>query len=148
MPARSTFSDKHRAFLESKKAEFAAAVENKHISETLAVIFRQFFKRFPIDLDDDQEPSDEMLAGVDDSAADPDIEEPSESLGPDEYAAAVDASKARQLRIQAKRAVSCAMFGLEGIADAGFAANHKVVWVPLRQGPRCQSSRQRPQKPI
>lgn len=65
MPSRGAFSNKRKAFLKSKQADFATAVEDGHTADTLAIIRRQYFKRFPVDLSDDEEPSDEALAAVD-----------------------------------------------------------------------------------
>lgn len=138
MPPRGAFSAKRKAFLESKQANFTAAVENSRTANGLAVIFRQYFKRFPIDLDDNVEPTDNALATVDDNAADPDLEEPSDSLGPEEHAAALKALKARQAHIQAKRGVSCALFGVEGVTHTTCPATHSLVYIPLHQTKQCQ----------
>lgn len=115
MPARGLFSPKRKAFLESKREKFATAVENGYSADGLSNIVRQYFKRFPIDLDDDEEPSNEVLAAVDDNAPEPDVMEPSGELDPEQYAAAVQARLERQAHIRAKRGVSCELFGIEGL---------------------------------
>lgn len=114
MPARGSFSPKRKAFLESKRADFATAVEGGYTADALSIIIRQYFKRFPIDLDDDTEPSDEALAAVDDNATEAEVECPSEDLGPEEHATAIQATLDRQVRVQAKRGVSDPLFGSDG----------------------------------
>lgn len=115
MPARGSFSPKRKAFLESKRSDFATAVEKGYTADGLSIIIRQYFRRFPIDLDDDEDPSDEFLAAVDDTAPVPETAEPSDELGPEEHNAAVQAAVERGQRIQAKRGVSCQLFGYEGL---------------------------------
>lgn len=71
MPNPGSFHGARKAFLLSQKAEFAAAVKDHNAAEILSQILRRFFKRFPIDLPDDYEPSEAQLAAVDDDAPDP-----------------------------------------------------------------------------
>lgn len=134
MPARGSFSVKRKEFLESKRPDFATAVENKHTIDGLAVILRQYFKRFPVELEDHIDPTDEALAAVDDAAPDPDIQEPLDLLGPEEYAAALSASQEHQFCVQAKRGVSCALFGLDGAVLMLTAANCTLVHIPIQEG--------------
>lgn len=115
MPAHGSFTPKRKAFLESRRPQFATAVENGFSADGISNIIRQYFKRFPIDLDDNEEPSDEVLAAVDDNAPDPDVMEPSEDLSPEQHTAAVKAALEQRARIQAKRGVSCELFGIEDL---------------------------------
>lgn len=115
MPACGLFSPKRKAFLESKRSDFATAVENRYTADGLSIIVQQYFRRFPIDLDDNDEPSDEVLAAVDDNAPVPETTKPSEELGPKEHNAAVQAGLEQGACIQAKQGVSCEMFGYEGL---------------------------------
>lgn len=71
MPNPGSFHGARKAFLISQKAEYAAAVKDHNAAEALSHILRRFFKRFPIDLPDDFEPSETQLAAVDDNAPDP-----------------------------------------------------------------------------
>ncbi|KAF9522828.1 hypothetical protein CPB83DRAFT_840208 [Crepidotus variabilis] len=55
---------------------YAEAVSKDEISETLADIQRRYFKRYPIDIPLDEEPSTEWLANVDDDAPDAEVTPP------------------------------------------------------------------------
>ncbi|KDR75957.1 hypothetical protein GALMADRAFT_140529 [Galerina marginata CBS 339.88] len=66
---------------------------------------RRYFKRFPVDLPDEQEPTAEYLAAVDDDAIDPDYEEPdAEKLSPAEYREAMAKLGVRQKTLEFRRA--------------------------------------------
>lgn len=80
------------------------------MADALALIQRRYFKRFPIDLAHNEEPTPEFLAAVNDDAPDPEIEAPSESLSPDEYAAALKAREDHSALIMYRKAVSLVVF--------------------------------------
>ena len=71
-----TFSGLRKAFLDSQQDIYAAAVQGKHVAETVADIQRRYFKRFPITLSHTEEPTKEFLDAVDDDAADPELQPP------------------------------------------------------------------------
>lgn len=128
MPAQGAFSCKQKVFLESKRPYFATAVDNKQMGDAVDVILWQYFKCFPINLNDKEEPSDDALAAVDDDAADPEVNEPLESLGPEEYVAAVQASADHQECIQTKREVSFALFGVRGVDTHADLSQQIACW--------------------
>lgn len=65
---------------------YAEAVSKDHVADTVADIQRRYFKRYPMSLPHHQEPTDEWLAQVDDSAPDPDIVAPdSDTMDPALY---------------------------------------------------------------
>lgn len=83
------FHGLRKDFLTGEKATYSNAVAGEHEKDTIADIQRRFFKRFPVDLPLDQEPSFEHLASVNDEDADADAELPDETdLTPEECAAA------------------------------------------------------------
>lgn len=71
-----SFPGSRGKFLDAQIELYTEAVKDNHVADTLADIQRRFFKRYPVTLDDDQEPSEEWLAKVDDDAADDDLQLP------------------------------------------------------------------------
>jgi hypothetical protein len=101
------FQGSRKAFLLSQKAAYSAGVAGGYAADALSIIQRQYFKRYPIDLPDDEEPDAEVLASIDDNAPDVEQEQPDEvQLGPEEYATAMSALKARRSAITFRKAVS------------------------------------------
>ncbi|KAF9470323.1 hypothetical protein BDN70DRAFT_821516, partial [Pholiota conissans] len=91
------FRGSRREFLIGEKANYSAAVVGGYASEALALIQRRYFKRFPIDLPHDEEPSAESLAVVDDEAPDPETTEPdSQRLTIEQFKAAMDLVEERR----------------------------------------------------
>ncbi|KAJ3485365.1 hypothetical protein NLJ89_g11904 [Agrocybe chaxingu] len=89
-----------RIFLVGEKPAYAAAVEGGYARDALAIIQRRFFKRFPIDLSLDEEPTSEQLAAVNDNEPDADQVLPNENeMNPEEYAEAVQRLEERQTLI-------------------------------------------------
>lgn len=70
MVNKGSFHGAREEFLLAQAEEYATAVQNNHVSDTISSILRRFLKRFPIDLPDSYEPTSEQLAAVDDNAAD------------------------------------------------------------------------------
>ncbi|KAF9470378.1 hypothetical protein BDN70DRAFT_902157 [Pholiota conissans] len=86
------FRGARKEFLMNEKANYSAAVAGGYAADALAQIQRRYFKRFPIDLPHDEEPSPETLNSIDDDAADPEpeIDEPNpQRLTIEEFAAAM-----------------------------------------------------------
>jgi hypothetical protein len=103
------FQGSRKAFLQSQKAAYSAGVVGGYAADALSIIQRHYFKRFPIDLPDDDEPDPEVLASIDDDTPDIEQEEPDEVLlVPEEYAAAMSALEARRSAITFRKAVSLA----------------------------------------
>lgn len=132
-----SFKGARRQFLEGEKPSYARAVVERDTKDRLADIQRRFFKRFPIDLADDVEPSPEALAAVDDDA--PDIEPPSpdeENMSPEDLASAQSAFKARKKVIKYRRGVSHRPYIQTMSNLANFrAANQEMDGIPVQQGP-------------
>ncbi|KAF9470292.1 hypothetical protein BDN70DRAFT_939839 [Pholiota conissans] len=68
-----TFQGSRKAFLQAQFELYADAVVNNNVADTIADIQRRYFKRYPITLPHDEEPSEDWLAQVDDSAPDEDF---------------------------------------------------------------------------
>lgn len=101
------FRGARKEFLLGEKAAYAQGVEDSYAADALANIWRRYFLRFPIDLPEDQEPTEEELQAVDDNTAIPDVPEPdAETLSPEEYQIAVEALNDRKRRLNYKKAVS------------------------------------------
>ncbi|PPR07590.1 hypothetical protein CVT26_002260 [Gymnopilus dilepis] len=99
------FRGSHKEFLMSQKPAYAEAVMGGYTADALADIQRKFFKRYPIDLPNDEEPTPEHLAAVDDDAPDPEMEEPNrERLGDAEYEKAMVMMQDRAEKIRFRKA--------------------------------------------
>ncbi|KAJ3502939.1 hypothetical protein NLJ89_g8658 [Agrocybe chaxingu] len=97
MPHPGAFRGLRKDFLQGEKPEYAAAVAGGYVNDALAVIQRRFFKRFPIDLPIDKEPTPEQLAAVNDEEPEPDQVVPNEDeMDAEEYAKAVERLEDRQ----------------------------------------------------
>lgn len=107
MGHREAFIGTRAAFLNAQRDAYAAAVIGNHIPDCIADIQRRYFKRYPINLDHDVEPTPESLATVDDTAADIESLSPDEdSMTPEAYSAAVKVFEARQQLIKYRKSVS------------------------------------------
>ena len=101
------FQGARKAFLMGEKEAYSQAVDDGYIAEAVGKIQRRFFKRFPVELADDFEPTAEDLAKVDNDEIDMDHAEPDrEKLSEREYEAAVKALEERQKRVAFKKGVS------------------------------------------
>jgi hypothetical protein len=90
-----------------EKLAYSEGVKGGFAADALAIIQRRYFKRFPIDLDHDHEPSTESLEAVDDDEPDPDRAEPDrETLNDEEYAAALEEVEERRRSLIYRKAVS------------------------------------------
>lgn len=70
------FSGLRKKFLDDEQAAYNAAVEAKRAADTLADIQRRYFKRFPVTLAHNEDPTEDFLASVDDNAPDPELTSP------------------------------------------------------------------------
>ncbi|KJA18011.1 hypothetical protein HYPSUDRAFT_205740 [Hypholoma sublateritium FD-334 SS-4] len=70
------FSGLRKNFLDNEQATYNVAVEAKRAADTLADIQRRYFKRFPVTLSHNEDPTDDFLASVDDDAPDPELTPP------------------------------------------------------------------------
>jgi len=101
------FQGSRKEFLLGEKAAYSAGVAGGYAADALALIQRRYFKRYPVDLPHDMEPTAEFLAAVDDDAADPDIPEPDQgSMSSEEYQTAMDELAKRQKLFSYRKAVS------------------------------------------
>ncbi|KAH9481956.1 hypothetical protein JR316_0006486 [Psilocybe cubensis] len=102
MPNPGAFKGARKDFLMTQKEEYAKAVEANHVGETLMNINRRFFKRFPLTMPADYEPTEESLRAVDDDAPEPDVPEPNrETMSEEEFSKVVAEVKARNSRREA-----------------------------------------------
>lgn len=102
------FLGSRKNFLQSQKGKYNAGVVGGYAADALAQIQRKYFKRYPIDMPHDEEPSAERLATVDDEAADEELEGPDiDALDEDELAAAMVKLEARRVMLCFRKAVSC-----------------------------------------
>ncbi|KDR72463.1 hypothetical protein GALMADRAFT_73731 [Galerina marginata CBS 339.88] len=86
-----------RAFMIDAKPAYSEGVKGGFAADALAIIQRGYFKRFPVDLPHEEEPTAESLAAVDDEAPEPDRMAPDEdALGEEEYAAALQEVEVRR----------------------------------------------------
>lgn len=107
MPPPGAFQGSRKKFLEEAKEAYAAAVEGGYVRDEIAQLWRRYFKRFPIDLPHDEEPSPEHLDAVNDDAPDEEVLPPDpETLSPDDYQTKLDAYEWRRRLIVFRKAVS------------------------------------------
>ncbi|PPR07319.1 hypothetical protein CVT26_013679 [Gymnopilus dilepis] len=107
------FRGSRKDFLMSQKAAYAEAVVGGFSSDALANIQRRYFKRYPVDLPHEEEPSPEALAAVDDDAPDPEPDEPDrEKMTEEEYQEALEAMETRMGIFRFRRAVSHTVYFL------------------------------------
>lgn len=91
----------------SQKPVYSAGVTGGYAADTLALIQRKYLKRFPIDLQHNEEPTEEWLASVNDEGPDPDPVPPDiESLSEEDYVAAMKELEERQKLLAFRKAVS------------------------------------------
>ena len=94
-----------------ERSAYSATVCGGYAADTLALIQCCYFKRYPVDLAHTVEPSAEFLAGVDDDAADVDVQEPDQDkMSEEEYKTAMDQLAERQRLISYRKAVTSPLF--------------------------------------
>ncbi|PPQ88063.1 hypothetical protein CVT26_007993, partial [Gymnopilus dilepis] len=100
------FHGARKAFLMGEKEAYSQAVDEGYAAECIAKIQRRFFKRFPIDLPDEAEPTAEELAKVDDDEIEPDFPEPErDKMSQQEYEAALDVLEERRKKLVFKKGI-------------------------------------------
>jgi hypothetical protein len=112
------FGASRKVFLMSQKPDYSAGVMGGYAADALALIQRKYLKRFPIDLQHNEEPTEEWLASVNNDEPDPDpdpgpdpVPPDIESLGEEDYNAAMKELEERQKLLAFRKAVS-EIFGL------------------------------------
>ncbi|KAF8876893.1 hypothetical protein CPB84DRAFT_1852837 [Gymnopilus junonius] len=94
------FQGARKIFLTGEKEAYSQAVDEGFVPEAVVKIQHRYFKRFPIDLPDEVDPTPEELAAVDDEAIDPEYPEPDpEKMTGAEYEAAMEELSKRQRKI-------------------------------------------------
>lgn len=107
MPNPGKFQGKRKAFLTEKRPLFDASMENDRVPDVLLKIYRAYFKRFPLDMPEDVEPTDEALAMVDNNAAEPEVETTAlDALSGDAYEVALEKMREGRVLLEAKKGVS------------------------------------------
>lgn len=76
MPNPGSFPGSRGEFLKEQRERYAQAVVDGNINDVVTEIQRRYFKRYPINLPHEEEPSQEWLSQVDDDAPDPEITPP------------------------------------------------------------------------
>jgi hypothetical protein len=125
----------------SQKPAYSAGVMGGYAADALALIQRNYLKRFPIDLPHNEEPTEEWLASVNDDEPDPDQVPPDiESLSEEDYIVATKVLEERQKLLAFRKAVSeffCRyLFVLFVLTSRSFQANKTLVCVSIHEGPR------------
>lgn len=104
------FIGRRKQFLAEQEALYAAAIRDGHVNDTVADIQRRYFKRFPITLSHTEEPTEEFLAAVDDTAPDPELTAPSkDGTEPAAYARAQRVYEFQSKELQMRKSV-CTFF--------------------------------------
>jgi len=108
-----SFGPSRKAFLVSQKPAYSAGVLGGYAADALALIQRKYLKRFPIELPHDEEPTEEWLASVNNDEPDPDQLPPDiESLGEENYVAAMEVLERRQKLLAFRKAVSAILVSM------------------------------------
>ncbi|KAL0562863.1 hypothetical protein V5O48_019216, partial [Marasmius crinis-equi] len=98
------FQGSRKAFLEAAIPGYFSAVQDGSGPEFLQTTVRRFLKRYPVDLADDVEPSEEQLDAVDDNEASDEVVPPTKDADETEesFAGRVAAFQQRKKDIKAK----------------------------------------------
>jgi hypothetical protein len=101
-----TFLGQRKVFMLGEKLAYSEGVKGGYVADALAIIQRRYFKRFPVDLPHDDEPSTEFLEAVDDEEPDPERVEPDrDTLNDEEYEAALEEVEEFRRTISYRKAV-------------------------------------------
>lgn len=107
MPNPGKFHGKRKEFLTTKRPEFNASVNNDRVPDVLMQIYQAYFRRFPMTMSEDDEPTDEALAAVDDNAAEPEDNTVAlDELSGEAYDIALEKMKDERNALDAKKGVS------------------------------------------
>jgi hypothetical protein len=86
MPNPGGFAGSRLRFLEGELPVYMKAVINNREDNFILDLWRRYFKRYPVDLADNIEPTEEMLASVNDNEPDEELEPPNqETMTEEEY---------------------------------------------------------------
>jgi hypothetical protein len=100
------FQGSRKEFLLGERSKYRAAVTGGFVKDAIADIQRRYFKRFPLDVPHNEEPSPEHLVSVDDSEPDPEPQVPDkEILSPEEYNEQMEKLEARQKLVTLRKDV-------------------------------------------
>src|ERR1700689_4692936 len=100
------FRGSRKDFLMAEKEIYSAGIQGGYANDVLSDIQRRYFKRYPVDLDHDQEPSADRLESVNDEEAVPEPEAPDpDVLSPEEYVEALKRLEERRKLIVYRKAV-------------------------------------------
>ena len=87
MPNPGGFAGSRLKFLEGEFPAYTKAVINNREDDFILDLWRRYFKRYPVDLADNVEPTEETLASVNDDEPDEELEPPNkETTMEEEYA--------------------------------------------------------------
>ena len=141
-----SFQGSRKEFLLAQKAAYAEAVIGGYVADALADIQRRYFKRYPIDLPHDEEPSQEHLANVDDASADAEPEEPNrELLSKEDFETKMTEVQQRADLIRFRKAVRGHIVYLRGVRNLSSnyygveTANQALDGLPAYEGQRHRS---------
>jgi len=96
------------AFFVGEKADYKAGVEGGYAADALSKIQSRYFRRYPVELPLDEEPSDEFTNAVDDDKADIEQEWPDpEKLTTEEYEAELERLKKHADLLAVRKGVRC-----------------------------------------
>jgi len=91
----------------NERESYSRGVEGGYAADALASIQQRYFKRFPVDLPEDQEPTADFLANINEGAPDPEPEVPDPNeMEAEDYVAAMKKLEARRKLVVLKKAVS------------------------------------------
>jgi hypothetical protein len=128
------FRGSRKEFLIGEKDTYKAGVQGGYAADALANIQRRYFKRYPVDLSHDEEPSVEHLESLNDDTPDDEPEHPSEAnLSPQEYAEALEAVEERRALINQRKAVKSFIIACLVWLLIGLTANQALDGVPTHE---------------
>lgn len=105
-------------FLLAQKAAYAQAVAGRFMRDCIADIQCRYFKCYPIDYPHEQEPTSDMMLGVNDDAAEPEPPMPDPTImTEDEYKLAEEAFEKRCLAVRYWKEV-CGLYFVVDAADS------------------------------
>jgi hypothetical protein len=101
------FQGTRKQWLLDQKEIYQQAVQGGYAKDCIADIQRRYLKRYPIDLPHDEEPSEEHLSGVDDNAAEPELDVPdNEAMDEETYLVAMKSFEERHKLVTTRKKVT------------------------------------------
>jgi hypothetical protein len=124
MPNPGGFAGSRLKFLEDEFPAYTKAVTSNREGDFVLDLLRRFFKRYPMELADNIEPTEEMLASVNDEEPDEEPEPPNEeTMAEEEYAEMLQKFNERRDEIEKKRQVG-SRSTLVSTSHISFNASH------------------------